>query len=115
MSLLDVENRITNLNDEFFSIQYSNSFFFNRNIFNINMIEIIATIKRCLEKIQIQLNQMNTKLITKNLKIQIAQIKIDIFIRFAFVVATQTKSKFKFLKFNILSKYKNQNENEYIR
>ena len=37
------------------------------------------------------------------------------FIRFAFVVTTQTKSKFKFLKFNILSKYKNQNENEYIR
>ena len=27
MSLLDVENRVTNLNDEFFLIQYSKSFF----------------------------------------------------------------------------------------
>ena len=27
MSLFDVENRVTNLNDEFFSTQYSNSFF----------------------------------------------------------------------------------------
>ena len=90
--MLDVENRVTNLNDEFFSIQYSN-FFFNRNIFNINTIEIIATMKRRFEKMQIQLNQMNTKLTIKNLKTQIAQIKINMFIRFAFVVATQTKSK----------------------
>ena len=88
MSLFDIENRVTNLNDEFFLIQHSNSFFFNRNIFNINTIEIIATIKRCLEKMQTQLNQMNTKLTIKNLKIQIVQIKIDIFIQFAFVVAT---------------------------
>ena len=64
---------------------------------------------------QTQLNQINTKLTTRNLKTQIVQVKIDIFIRFAFFVATQTKSKFKFLKFNILSKYKNQNKNEYIR
>ena len=100
MSLLDIENRVTNLNDEFFFIQYSNLFFFNRNIFSINTIEIIATIKRCFEKIQTQLNQVNTKLTIKNLKIQIAQIKIDMFIRFAFVIATQTKLKLKFLKFN---------------
>ena len=52
MSLLDIKNRVTNLNDEFFSIQYSNLFFFNRNIFNINTIEIIAIIKRRLEKMQ---------------------------------------------------------------
>ena len=115
MLLFDVENRVTNLNDESFSIQYSNSFFFNRNIFNINTIEITIAIKRCFEKMQIQLNQMNTKLTIKNLKIQIAQIKVDIFIRFAFVVVTFAKIKFKFLKSNILSKYKNQNENEYIR
>ena len=68
MSLLDVENRVTNLNDEFFSIQHSNSFFFNRNIFSINTIEIIATIKRRLEKMQTQLNQINTKLANKNLQ-----------------------------------------------
>ena len=68
-----------------------------------------------LEKMQTQLNQVNTKLTTRNLKIQIAQIKIDMFIRFALVVASFAKSKFKFLKFNILSKYKNQNKNEYIR
>ena len=37
------------------------------------------------------------------------------FIRFAFVVATQTKLKLKSLKFNILSKYKNQSKNEHIR
>ena len=52
MSLLNVENRVTNLNDESFLIQYSNSFFFNRNIFSINTIEIITTMKRCLEKMQ---------------------------------------------------------------
>ena len=53
MLLFDVENRVTNLNDENFLIQYSNSFSFNRNIFNINIIEIIAMIKRRFEKIQI--------------------------------------------------------------
>ena len=63
--------------------------------------------KRRLEKMQTQLNQMNTKLAIKNLKTQIIQIKVDMFIRFAFVVATQTKTKFKSLKFNTLSKYKN--------
>ena len=113
--MFDVENRVTNLNNEFFSIQYSNSFFFNRNIFNINTIKIIATMKRRLEKMQIQLNQVNTKLTIKNLKTQIVQVKVNMFIRFAFVVVTQTKLKFKSLKFNILSKYKNQSENEHIR
>ena len=58
---------------------------------------------------------MNTKLTIKNLKTQIVQVKVDMFIRFALVVASFAKSKFKFLKFNILSKYKNQNKNEYIR
>ena len=115
MSLLDIENRVTNLNDKFFQTQYSNSSFFNRIISNFNTTKIIATMKRRFEKIQTQLNQMNTKLTTKNLKTQIVQIKVDIFIRFALVVASFAKSKFKFFKFNILSKYKNQSENEHIR
>ena len=71
--------------------------------------------KRRFEKMQTQLNQVNTKLTTKNLKTQIAQVRVDISIRFALVVASFAKSKFKFLKFNILSKYKNQSENEHIR
>ena len=71
MSLLDVKNRVTNLNDEFFQIQHSNSFFFNRIISNFNTTKIIATMKRRFEKMQTQLNQVNTKLTIKNLKTQI--------------------------------------------
>ena len=52
MSLLDVENRVTNLNDEFFQIQHSNSFFFNRIISNFNTTKVIATMKRRFEKMQ---------------------------------------------------------------
>ena len=115
MSLFDAKNRVTNLNDKFFQTQYSNSFFFNRIISNFNTIKVIATMKRYFEKMQTQLNQVNTKLITKNLKTQIAQIRVDMFIRFALVVASFAKSKSKSLKFNILSKYKNQSESEYIR
>ena len=115
MSLLDVENRVTNLDDKSLQTQHSNSSFFNRIISNFNTTKTIATMKRRFEKMQTQLNQVNTKLTTKNLKTQIAQIRVDIFIRFAFVVASLAKSKSKFLKSNTLSKYKNQNENEHIR
>ena len=58
---------------------------------------------------------MNTKLTIKNLKVQIVQIKTNMFIRFALVVATFAKIKIKSLKFNILSKHKNKNKNEHIR
>ena len=115
MSLLDVENRVTNLDDESLQIQHSNSLSFNRITSSFNTTEAIAAMKRRLEEMQTQLDQVNTKLAIRNLKTQAAQVRVDMSIRFALVVASFAKSKSKSLKFNTLSKYKDQSESEHIR
>ena len=115
MSLLDAENRVTDLGDEPLQTQHSNPPSFNRTTPSSSTTGATAAMERRLEEMQAQLDQVNTELAARNLEAQAAQVRAGMPIRSAPAVAPPAEPKPKSLRPNTLPKYKGQSEGEHIR